>query len=140
MPIDAATLDPDPVVQLERWLVEATDAGLPLPNAFALATADGDGMPSVRYVLLQGIDPDGLRFFTNRSSRKRRDRAVHPRAAAAFWWAAGERCADCGTRLYKRSLRTRPLVRDLQTPGRSQWKPRLVNTQQRSQRRVGLTT
>ena len=91
MPIDAAMLDPDPVVQLDRWLAEATDAGLPLPNAFALATADGDGMPSVRYVLLQGIDADGLRFFTNRTSRKGRDLAVNPWAAAAFWWPALDR-------------------------------------------------
>ena len=87
MPIDAVTLDPDPIIQLDRWLADAADAGLPLPNAFALATADGDGMPSVRYVLLQGIDADGLRFFTNRTSRKGRDLAINPWAAAAFWSA-----------------------------------------------------
>jgi pyridoxamine 5'-phosphate oxidase len=86
MPIDARMLDPDPLVQLERWLADATDAGLELPNAFALATADGDGMPAVRFVLLRGLDADGLRFFTNRASRKGRDLAVNPWAAAAFWW------------------------------------------------------
>jgi pyridoxamine 5'-phosphate oxidase len=91
MPIDAASLDPDPVVQLGRWLRDATDAGLTLPNAFALATADGDGMPSVRYLLLQDIDADGLRFFTNRASRKGRDLAVNPWAAAVFWWPALDR-------------------------------------------------
>ncbi|HUF07237.1 MAG TPA: pyridoxamine 5'-phosphate oxidase [Candidatus Binatia bacterium] len=87
MPIDAASLDSDPVRQLDRWLAEATDAGLPLPNAFALATADGDAVPSVRFVLLQGLDAEGLRFFTSRASRKGRELAVNPWAAAAFWWA-----------------------------------------------------
>ena len=91
MPIDAGTLDADPIRQLEAWLGEATDAGVALPNAFALATADGDGMPSVRFVLLHGLDADGLRFYTNRSSRKGRDLAVNPWAAAAFWWAALDR-------------------------------------------------
>ena len=84
MPIDPATLDPDPIRQLSAWIGEAVDAGVPLPNAFALATADGDGMPSVRFVLLHGIDADGLRFYTNRSSRKGRDLAVNPWAAAAW--------------------------------------------------------
>lgn len=91
MPIDAASLDPDPVRQLDRWLAEATEAGLPLPNAFALATADGDAVPSVRFVLLQGLDAEGLRFFTNRASRKGRDLAINPWAAAAFWWAGLDR-------------------------------------------------
>jgi pyridoxamine 5'-phosphate oxidase len=93
MPIDATTLDPDPIRQLEAWLGEATDAGVALPNAFALATADGDGMPSVRFVLLHGIDPAGLRFYTNRTSRKGRELAVNPWASAAFWWPALNRQA-----------------------------------------------
>ena len=93
MPIDATTLDPDPIRQLDAWVREAADAGVALPNAFALATADGDGMPSVRFVLLHGIDAEGLRFFTNRSSRKGRDVAVNPWVAAAFWWPALDRQA-----------------------------------------------
>lgn len=93
MPIDPATLDPDPIRQLERWLAEAEAAGIPLPNAFALATADGDGAPSVRFVLLRGLDAEGLRFYTNRASRKGRDLAVNPWAAAAFWWPALDRQA-----------------------------------------------
>ena len=93
MPIDPANLDPDPISQLGRWVTEATDTGIALPHAFALATADGDGMPSVRFVLLQGLDAEGLRFFTNRSSRKGRDLAINPWAAAAFWWPALDRQA-----------------------------------------------
>ncbi|MDQ4035162.1 MAG: pyridoxamine 5'-phosphate oxidase [Chloroflexota bacterium] len=91
MPIDPTTLDPDPVRQLGVWLDDAADAGLTLPNAFALATADDDSMPSVRYVLLNGLDSDGLRYFSHRGSRKGRDVAINPWAAAAFWWPSLDR-------------------------------------------------
>lgn len=92
-PIDPATLDPDPIRQLEQWLADAETAGSPMPNAFALATADDEGAPSVRYVLLRGLDADGLRYFTYRGSRKGRDVAINPWAAAAFWWPALDRQA-----------------------------------------------
>ena len=93
MPIDPATLDPDPIRQLAAWLADASASGLPLPNAFALATADDEGMPSVRFVLLNGLDADGLRYFTHRGSRKGRDVAINPHAAAAFWWPSLDRQA-----------------------------------------------
>ena len=93
MPIDPATLDPDPIRQLAAWLADASATGLPLPNAFALATADDEGMPSVRFVLLNGLDADGLRYFTHRGSRKGRDVAINPHAAAAFWWPSLDRQA-----------------------------------------------
>jgi pyridoxamine 5'-phosphate oxidase len=91
MPIDPASLDPDPIRQLAAWLAEAEASGLPLPNAFALATCDADGTPSVRMLLLRGLDADGLRFFTNTASRKGRDLAANPRGAAAFWWPGLDR-------------------------------------------------
>lgn len=93
MPIDPSNLDADPLRQLSAWLAEADAAGAPLPNAFALATADGDGVPSVRFVLLHGLDADGLRYYTNRGSRKGRDVAVNPWASAAFWWPVLDRQA-----------------------------------------------
>lgn len=99
MPIDPADLDPDPIRQLAAWLDEAEAAELPLANAFALATADGDGQPSVRFVLLRGIDADGLRWYTNRASRKGRDVAVNPWASAAFWWPALDRQARVAGRV-----------------------------------------
>jgi pyridoxamine 5'-phosphate oxidase len=86
MSLDPATVDPDPIRQLAAWLDEADEAGIELFNAFALATADADGAPSVRYVLLRGLGSDGLRYFTDRASRKGRDVAVNPWASAAFWW------------------------------------------------------
>jgi pyridoxamine 5'-phosphate oxidase len=86
MPIDPEDLDPDPIRQIASWLADAEAADVALPNAFALATADGDGIPSVRFVLLHGLDAEGLRYYTNRGSRKGRDVAVNPWASAAFWW------------------------------------------------------
>jgi pyridoxamine 5'-phosphate oxidase len=93
MPLDPSDLDPDPILQLSRWLSDAERSDVPLPGAFALATADGDGQPSVRFVLLRGIDAQGLRWYTNRASRKGRDVAVNPWASAAFWWPALDRQA-----------------------------------------------
>src|SRR5262245_16894894 len=52
----------------------------------ALATATRDGRPSVRYVLLKGIDDRGVQFFTNYGSRKARELAENPRAAATIHW------------------------------------------------------
>lgn len=86
MPLDPSRLDPDPLRQFGAWLAEAQAIDLPLPNGFALATADGAGAPSVRMVLLRGFDAAGLRFFTNRESRKGRDLAANPHAAAVFHW------------------------------------------------------
>jgi pyridoxamine 5'-phosphate oxidase len=86
VPLDPETLDPDPLVELARWIAEAEAAGHELASAFALATADASGRPSVRLILLRGLEPDGLRFYTNRESAKGRDLAANPRAAATFWW------------------------------------------------------
>ena len=91
MPIDPSTLDPDPIRQLGAWLRDAEEAGVPLPTSFALATADDSGVPSVRFVLLHGLDAEGLRYFTYRGSRKGRDVAINPWASAAFWWPALDR-------------------------------------------------
>ncbi|HEX9609739.1 MAG TPA: pyridoxamine 5'-phosphate oxidase [Candidatus Limnocylindria bacterium] len=99
MPMELDDLDPDPVRELARWLEDAEAAALPLPNAFALATADLEGSPSVRFVLLRGLGGDGLRYFTNRASRKGRDVAVNPRAAAAFWWPQLDRQARVAGRV-----------------------------------------
>ena len=93
MPIDPNSLDPDPIRQLAAWLADATATGVTLPNAFALATSDDEGQPSVRFVLLNGLDADGLRYYTHRGSRKGRDVAINPFASAAFWWPSLDRQA-----------------------------------------------
>ncbi len=76
----------DPFAQFLVWLGDAEDAGVALPNAMALATADADGQPSVRHVLLRGVDDGGFVFFTNRRSRKGRELAQNPRAGLVFLW------------------------------------------------------
>ena len=60
----------DPLAQFSAWYEHAVAAGLPEPEAMALATSTPDGVPSVRYVLLKGIDARGVEFFTNYESRK----------------------------------------------------------------------
>ena len=75
-----------PLEEVRRWYDEAVAAGLPEPNAMALATASPDGIPSVRIVLLKGIDDRGLQFFTNYGSRKGRELAENPRAAVTLHW------------------------------------------------------
>jgi pyridoxamine 5'-phosphate oxidase len=89
--VDAADLLPDPIAQLGRWLDEAAAAGIELPEAMTLATADAEGRPSARTVLLKGADADGLRFFTNTESRKGRELAENPHAALVFHWRTDPR-------------------------------------------------
>jgi pyridoxamine 5'-phosphate oxidase len=79
-------LHPDPLVQFDRWLREAVDAGIGLPEAMTLATADALGRPSARTVLLKGVDERGFLFFSNYESRKGRELAENPNGAFVFHW------------------------------------------------------
>jgi pyridoxamine 5'-phosphate oxidase len=81
-----ASLDPDPDVQFDRWLDEASAAGVPLPEAMTVATASPDGVPSARMLLLKGHDARGFAFYTNRESRKAAELHANPRAALVFYW------------------------------------------------------
>jgi pyridoxamine-phosphate oxidase len=56
------------------------------PNAMALATADAEGRPSVRMVLLKGVDDGGFVFYTNLESRKGLELRANPHAALLFHW------------------------------------------------------
>src|SRR5215210_6629280 len=76
----------DPLRQVRAWYEAARDAGVPEPEAAALATATPDGRPSVRIVLLRGVDERGVAFYTNRESRKGRELAANPRGALALHW------------------------------------------------------
>ena len=76
----------DPLVLLRRWIDEAVAAGIDDPSAMALATADARGRPSVRTVLLKGLDIDGAVFYTNLESRKSRELNENPHAAAMLLW------------------------------------------------------
>src|SRR6185295_14315080 len=76
----------DPHALFETWLVEARESEPNDPEAMALATADADGRPSVRMVLLKGHDARGFAFYTNAQSRKGEELAANPRAALLFHW------------------------------------------------------
>jgi pyridoxamine 5'-phosphate oxidase len=81
----------NPLDSVRDWYEAAVAAGVPEPEGMALATAGADGAPSVRFVLLRGIDERGIRFYTNYESRKGRELAANPRAAASLYWHAQHR-------------------------------------------------
>lgn len=89
--LDEVDLDPDPLVVFRRWFDEAVASGLDEPNAMVVATVDEDGRPSVRTVLLKGLEDGGFVFYTNHGSRKGRALAAEPRVALLFPWHPLER-------------------------------------------------
>lgn len=76
----------DPFDIFEEWLAEAQESELNDPNGLALATADAQGRPAVRMVLLKGFDAAGFVFYTNLESNKGQDLAANPQAAMLFHW------------------------------------------------------
>ena len=86
-PLDRDDLSDDPIALVPR-LARRRRGGRrsPLPNAMAVATADAQGRPSVRHVLLRGVDGRGFVFFTNYESRKGRQLTENPWAALVFLW------------------------------------------------------
>jgi len=89
--LDLEHTDPDPFRQFSRWMEEAQAAGIAEPTAMTVATADREGRPDARVVLLKGVDRGGFVFYTNYRSRKGRELAANPAAALNFWWAELER-------------------------------------------------
>jgi pyridoxamine 5'-phosphate oxidase len=76
----------DPHALFEEWLAEARLTEPNDPTAMALATADAQGRPAVRMVLLKGHDERGFVFYTNLDSRKGEELAANARAALLFHW------------------------------------------------------
>ena len=89
--LDEEHADPDPIKQFARWWDEALKSEVLEVNAMTLATADAQGRPSARVVLLKGFDSDGFVFYTNYESRKAQELAANPRACLLFFWAELER-------------------------------------------------
>jgi len=76
----------DPHALFDLWFAEARESEPNDPEAMALATADAQGRPSVRMVLLKSHDARGFAFYTNSQSRKGGELAANPRAALLFHW------------------------------------------------------
>jgi pyridoxamine 5'-phosphate oxidase len=76
----------DPFALFDEWFAEARASEPNDPEAMALATADANGQPSVRMVLLKGHGPDGFIFYTNEQSAKGVQLAENPRASLLFHW------------------------------------------------------
>ena len=114
--LDESDVSHDPMVEFARWFAEAQEARVLEPNAMTLATADPDGAPAARIVLLKGFDERGLVFFTDYRSRKGAELEANPRAALVFYWGELERQIRISGRVMRTSaeesetyFRSRPL-------------------------------
>lgn len=85
------SLDNDPFAQFRIWFAEAESGEPNDPNAMSLATADAHGRPSVRMVLLKGLDDRGFTFYTNLNSRKAAELTANPHAALCLHWKSSRR-------------------------------------------------
>ncbi|CCW20296.1 Pyridoxamine 5'-phosphate oxidase [Sphingobium indicum BiD32] len=81
----------DPFALFDDWYAQARETEINDSNAMALATADADGHPSVRMVLLKGHGPDGFVFYTNLGGRKAGELLANPHAALLFHWKSARR-------------------------------------------------
>ena len=84
--LDEAVVGDDPFALFTRWMADAVAAQIAEPNAMALATSTLDGRPSVRIVLLKGMDEAGMIFYTNYDSRKGEELVANPHASAVMLW------------------------------------------------------
>jgi len=80
-----------PFTQFKLWMDAAIGSGIVDPNAMTLATADKNGLPSSRIVLLKHHGEDGFCFFTNYTSKKGQDLAQNPHASLTIHWKELER-------------------------------------------------
>ena len=89
--LDESDVYQNPFLQFGCWFDDALIAEVTEPNAMILATADSDGRPSARVVLLKGFDEKGFSFFTNYKSRKANQLKQNSSAALVFFWPELER-------------------------------------------------
>ena len=88
MPLLESDAPEDPLDLFSRWYADAQKAGVPQPDAVALATASITGEPSARMVLFKGIEDGAFVFYSDHGSRKGKELATNPRAAVVFYWSA----------------------------------------------------
>jgi pyridoxamine 5'-phosphate oxidase len=76
----------NPLDRFQEWFREAEQAGVEVPEAMTLATADAEGAPSARMLLLKSADEAGFVFYSGYASRKGGELDENPRAALVFYW------------------------------------------------------
>ena len=84
--LNKTSVDKNPFIQFTKWYESILDSDLNEPTAMMLSTADANGNPSARIVLLKEIDDSGFVFYTNYRSRKGKDLKGNPKAALTFFW------------------------------------------------------
>lgn len=89
--LDITDTTQNPLELFDKWFTEAIKAGISEPNAMILATANKNGIPSVRTVLLKDFNEQGFVFFTNYNSKKGQDIEANPRVSLLFLWKELER-------------------------------------------------
>ncbi len=89
--LSAKELADSPVDQFTAWMSQARDAKIIDASAMAVATADSQGQPHVRMVLLKKFDETGFVWYTYQQSDKGREIAENPRASILFYWRELER-------------------------------------------------
>ena len=76
----------NPIILFKKWFSEAEKSEINDPNALSLATSSSNAVPSVRMVLLKGLDDNGFVFYTNFNSKKGKDLKENPQASMCFHW------------------------------------------------------
>lgn len=89
--LDTSAVLPDPIDQFRVWMQEALTAQAEEATAMTLSTADANGRPSARIVLLKSVEETGFVFYTNYESRKGRQLLENPYASLTFFWPILER-------------------------------------------------
>jgi pyridoxamine 5'-phosphate oxidase len=97
-------VNPDAILQFEKWFKEAVEAKVNEPNAMTLATSGSGGRPSARIVLLRNFNEEGFVFYTNYNSRKGTEIVKNPHAALVFFWPELERQVRIEGVLSKQSM------------------------------------
>lgn len=89
--LDTNSIDKDPIQQFQKWFQEAVVGNIIEPNAMSLATVSADGRPSIRIVLLKGVEEGKFLFYTNYQSKKGVQLEANPACALTFFWPELER-------------------------------------------------
>ena len=88
--LEEKDMNPNPIVQFDKWFKDAVENELNEPYAMTLATSTKDGKPSARIVLMRNFDENGFVFYTNYLSRKGEDISENPHASLLFFWQEKE--------------------------------------------------